>query len=135
MTRILLVEDNSADIRFVREALAEISDVELDVVRDGSEVQSFLDEKEELPALVLLDLNLPGCRGDEVLRRMRESPRTTSLPVVVMSSSRAPQDVRDCYREHANTYIVKPLEFDDYCRAMQSIQHYWLDIATLPEIN
>lgn len=134
MTRILLVEDNPHDVRLVREVLAESGRIELDVLTSGDEVLRDLERRPELPALVLLDLNLPGCRGDDVLRAIRARPDLSGLPVVIMSSSQAPEDVRVCYEAHANSYIVKPLEFDDFRDAILSLERFWFQTATLPHV-
>jgi two-component system, chemotaxis family, response regulator Rcp1 len=131
MTRVLLVEDSPQDVRFVREALSESGNVELDVVRNGNDVIPAL-ESGALPDLILLDLNLPGCRGDQVLRAIRARPSMSRVPVVILSSSRAPEDVRRCYEEHANSYIVKPLEYDEFRDAILSLEHFWFETATLP---
>ena len=132
MTRILLVEDNLHDVEFVREALSESGRIQLDVLRSGSDVMPALERREDLPDLILLDLNLPGCRGDEVLRAIRARPDTRRVPVVILSSSCAPEDIRACYEGHANSYIVKPLEFDDFRAAILSLERFWFETATLP---
>jgi CheY-like chemotaxis protein len=132
MSRVLLVEDSPHDVRFVREALSESGNVELEVVSNGSDVIAALERGARLPDLVLLDLNLPGCRGEEVLRAIRARPRTRRVPVVILSSSRAPEDVRRCYEDHANSYIVKPLEYDDFRAAILSLERFWFETATLP---
>jgi CheY-like chemotaxis protein len=132
MSRVLLVEDSPHDARFVREALSESGNVELEVVSNGSDVIPALERGAGLPDLILLDLNLPGCRGEEVLRAIRARPSTRRVPVVILSSSRAPEDVRRCYEDHANSYIVKPLEYDDFRAAILSLERFWFETATLP---
>jgi CheY-like chemotaxis protein len=132
MSRVLLVEDSPQDVRFVREALAESGEVHLDVLTNGSDVIPVLESRPELPDLILLDLNLPGLRGDQVLRAIRARPNMSRVPVVILSSSRAPEDVRLCYEQHANSYIVKPLEYDQFRDAILSLERYWFQTATLP---
>lgn len=132
MTRVLLVEDSPHDVQFVREALSESGKVELDVLSNGNEVIPVLESGAALPDLILLDLNLPGCRGDQVLRAIRARPRMSRVPVVILSSSRAPEDVRRCYEDHANSYIVKPLEYDEFRNAILSLERFWFETATLP---
>lgn len=138
MMDILLVEDNPADARLVREALAE-SDVvaELHWVSSGEEALSFLRHeppftKSPTPDLVLLDLNLPGLKGQEVLVEMKSDPALLSIPVVVLTSSGAKQDVLDAYGAHVNSYVVKPTDFEQFLALMGTIQTYWLSSVALP---
>ena len=135
---ILLVEDNPADARLVREALAE-SDVgaELHWVSSGEEALSFLRHGEHhlnapVPDLVLLDLNLPGLRGQEVLIEIKQDPALRRIPVVVLSSSSARRDVLDAYDAHANSYMVKPVDFDQFLVLVATIRGYWLSSVLLP---
>lgn len=132
MTRILLVEDCPQDVWFVREALSEAGKIDLDVVSNGNDVIPSLERAAALPDLILLDLNLPGCRGDQVLRAIRARPAMSRVPIVILSSSRSPEDVRRCYEDHANSYIVKPLEYDDFRDAILSLERFWFETATLP---
>lgn len=135
---ILLVEDNPADARLVREALAE-SDVTADLhwVSSGEEALSFLRRRipfqnAPTPDLVLLDLNLPGLRGQEVLYEIKQDPALLSIPVVVLTSSGARQDVVDAYASHVNSYVVKPADFDQFLALVGTIQTYWLTSVLLP---
>jgi len=134
---ILLVEDNPADMRLVREAMTECeAPVALHWVTDGSAALDFLHrsgghEKAPVPDLVLLDLNLPGIGGKEVLSEIKRDPRLSSIPVVVLTSSSARQDVLDTYRAHGNAYMVKPADFEDYLELVDRIQAYWLGGAVL----
>ncbi|MFZ2650920.1 MAG: response regulator [Burkholderiaceae bacterium] len=134
---ILLVEDNPADARLVREALAEGDvGVELHWVSGGESALEFLRRGAAFPAaptpdLVLLDLNLPGLSGQEVLNEMKGDPVLRSIPVVVLTSSAAPQDISDAYHAHANSYVVKPANFECFIAIMAIIRSYWLT-ATLP---
>ena len=135
---ILLVEDNPADARLVREALAE-SDVgaELQWVSSGEEALSFLRRGKHypnapVPDLVLLDLNLPGLRGQEVLIEIKQDPALRRIPVVVLSSSSARRDVLDAYDAHANSYMVKPVDFDQFLVLVATIRGYWLSSVLLP---
>ena len=135
---ILLVEDNPADARLVREALAE-SDVTADLhwVSSGEEALSFLRRKAPYPNaptpdLVLLDLNLPGLRGQEVLCEIKQDPALLSIPVVVLTSSAARQDVLDAYGSHVNSYVVKPADFDQFLALVDTIRSYWLTSVLLP---
>lgn len=135
---ILLVEDNPADMRLVREALAESTvEATLHWVADGGAALDFLHRRgahaqAPVPDLVLLDLNLPGIGGKEVLAEIKRDPLLGSVPVVVLTSSAARQDVLDAYRAHGNAYMVKPTDFEDYLSLVSRIESYWLDAVLLP---
>lgn len=137
---ILLVEDNPDDIELTRIALHE-ADVAnpLVVVRDGAEALDYFNgrgsfagrDTARLPALVLLDLNLPKVDGREVLQAIRSDPHTRALPVVVLSTSREPRDVQASYALHANSYIQKPVDFQQFLWAVKQVALYWL-VLNLP---
>jgi CheY-like chemotaxis protein len=138
---ILLVEDDPADVQIAQRALAATGGrADLIVVRDGVEAVDYLlrrgpygaDPGWRSPALVLLDLNLPRVHGLDVLRQIRAQPPLSSVPVIVLTTSRHPEDVRQTYAAGANTYIEKPQDFDRFVEVLQTIQHYWLDTALLP---
>lgn len=135
---LLLIEDNPADVRLVREALAESGvRVELHWVPSGEEALGFLHKDAAFPCaptpdLVLLDLNLPGLSGHEVLARIKTDPALLSIPVVALTSSAALQDVRDAYRNHVNSYMVKPVDFDQFLVLVDTIRSYWLTATLLP---
>jgi len=127
---IVLVEDNEDDIVLTRRAL-ERNKVgnPLVVARDGAEALDLLlgtNGDTIKPALVLLDLKLPKVDGLSVLKRLRETPRTQLTPVVVLTSSKAEQDVIAGYALHANSYIRKPVDFDQFTEAVRQIGLYWL---------
>jgi two-component system response regulator len=132
---ILLVEDDPDDEELTRLAMRE-ADVgnELRVVRDGAEALDFLfcegahegRPGGDLPQVVLLDLNLPKVPGLSVLKRIREDPRTALLPVVVLTSSQAEDDVLRSYRHGANSFVRKPVDFDEFRVAAREIGVYWL---------
>ena len=135
---ILLVEDNSGDVRLTREALAE-GHVRnnLSVAKDGAEALAMLRHEPEYgeaprPDLVLLDLNLPKLDGRHVLAEMKNDPNLRRIPVVVLTTSKAEEDVLRSYDLHANSYITKPVDFDQFIKVVQSIQEFWLTIVTLP---
>lgn len=132
---ILLIEDNSADIDITREGLAALErPTRLTVISDGARALDYLRNRgAPRPDLVLLDLNLPGCRGVEVLGSIKADPALLEIPVVVVSSSQSPVDIRDSYRQHANCYVVKPLEVDDYIGVVSRVAQFWLGTAVLPE--
>jgi len=139
---ILLVEDNAADVAIARRALraSGITDVALVVVRDGQEALDYLLRQGphaqsadwRAPDLILLDLNLPRLTGHEVLRRVRATPELQAVPVVVLSTSNRPEEVRELYAAGANTYIEKPRDFGRFVGVLQAVRTYWLDTALLP---
>ncbi|HNV07125.1 MAG TPA: response regulator [Dokdonella sp.] len=138
VVEILLVEDNEGDIRLTREALKEgrIRN-RLNVVSDGEQALRFLRREEEFagmprPDLVLLDLNLPRLDGREVLAAIKKDPDLKQIPVVVLTSSRADEDLLKAYDSHANCYISKPVGFEDFMQVIRSIENFWLTIVVLP---
>ena len=135
---ILLVEDNPGDVRLTREALSE-GHVRnnLTVAKDGVEALAMLRREPRhgeapRPDLVLLDLNLPRMDGRQVLAEMKSDPDLRRIPVVVLTTSKAEEDVLRSYDLHANSYITKPVDFDQFIKVVQSIEEFWLTIVTLP---
>lgn len=138
---ILLVEDNSDDAELTLRAFRKnnISN-HLVVVRDGAEALDYLfgngafhgRDVEELPQVVLLDLKLPKVDGLEVLRRIRADARTALLPVVILTSSREEQDIAKGYRLGANSYVRKPVNFDEFLGAARQLGLYWLLLNEVP---
>jgi chemotaxis family two-component system response regulator Rcp1 len=135
---VLIVEDNRADIRLIREVLKEGKIlIELNAVEDGVEALAFLRREEKykdklFPDIVLLDLNMPRKNGFEVLTEMKEDPYLKHIPIIVMTVSKAEDDVIRSYNLHANAYIVKPVEFKQFMSAVKSIKDFWLTIVRLP---
>lgn len=135
--RVLLVEDNPGDALLTREAFedARIA-VELEHVADADAAIDRLEQlaggANGLPDLVLLDLNLPGRSGLEVLRHVRADNRTRHVPVIMLTSSRAPEDVMAAYREQANSFITKPVDGEEFLRAVRTLEDYWLTVVRLP---
>jgi two-component system response regulator len=131
---ILLVEDNPSDVELTLHALKKHHLVNgLHVVHDGAEALDFLfgagayaGRTPANPKVILLDLKLPKIDGLEVLRRLRADPRTTSVPVVILSSSREERDLLETYKVGANSYIVKPVDWAQFTEAVQQIGLYWL---------
>ena len=137
--KILLVEDNPADVRLTREALrdARIQN-SLTVTSDGAEALAMLQGRGEfagtpLPDLVLLDLNLPKKSGREVLAEIKDDPRLKRIPVVVLTTSQEAKDVESMYDLHANCFISKPVDFDQFLRVVQAVHEFWLCIVKLPK--
>lgn len=135
---ILLVEDNPADMRLVREALCEgCVPAQLHWVPTGEAALDFLRRQGEhagrvTPDLVLLDLNLPGLHGQEVLAQIKGDAELRRIPVVVLTSSAARRDVRAAYDAHANSYLVKPDDFEQFLTLVGTIRSYWLNAVMLP---
>lgn len=129
---ILLVEDNEDDVLLTQRAFRKAGiPNELVVARDGVEALHALNEgpfRKTLPALVLLDLKLPRIDGMEILRRLREDERTRIARVVVLTSSREEKDIQRCARLGANSFIRKPVDFDEFLKAVQAISSYWLQL-------
>ena len=135
---ILLVEDNPADARLTKEALKEAKVYNnLSVVTDGVEALAFLRNEgkyatEKCPDLVLLDLNLPKKSGLEVLQDIKTDIKLRRIPVVILTTSNIEQDILRTYDCHANCYIKKPVDLEQFIKVIQSIEHFWLTIVTLP---
>ncbi len=136
---ILLVEDNPGDVRLTEEALKE-SDIptNVNVAVDGEQAISYLNGEHEYanspkPDLILLDLNLPKKNGLEVLEVIKEKERLKHIPVVIITSSEAEFDISKSYNLHANCYITKPVEFDDFNNVVQNIVKFWFSIVKLPK--
>ena len=135
---ILLVEDNPGDARLTREALAS-STVQnrLHHVQDGEDALAFLKhagrfDSAPTPDLVLLDLNLPRRHGREVLEDIKGDPSLAHIPVVVLTSSEAEEDVLKSYRLHANCFITKPADLDELTRVVKGIEQFWFTLVKLP---
>ena len=138
-TRILLVEDDPNDAELIKLALESYNFVnQIDVVMDGEEALTYLQGRAgesfatPLPRLVLLDLKLPKVDGIDVLRAIRNHPRTRELVVVVMTSSAENQDLNACYDLSVNSYIVKPLDFQKFIEVTRQVGFYWMMINQLP---
>ncbi len=135
---ILLVEDSPADVLIAREALAEAKLLnEIHVAEDGVEAMDFLYKRGKFasvprPDLILLDLNLPRKNGREVLAEIKADEDLKSIPVVVLTTSSAEEDILRSYNLHANCYVVKPVEFDSFVKAVKSIEHFWFSVVMLP---
>jgi two-component system response regulator len=131
---ILLVEDNPDDRELTVMALEDSAIANrIDVARDGQEALDYLaDPERELPALVLLDLKLPKITGLEVLERVREDSRTKTVPVVVLTSSREEGDRYRSYLGGVNAYVRKPVDFDEFTRAVKQVGLFWLVINEPP---
>jgi len=136
--RILMIEDNEGDVFLTTEAFKEAKVANcLTVVRDGLEAMDFLHRRGDFasaprPDLVLLDLNLPRRDGRQVLAEIKADPLLRSIPVVVLTSSKAEEDIARMYDLHANCYIVKPVDFQRLMDIVHSIENFWLSVVKLP---
>ncbi|MFB5650486.1 response regulator [Leptospira wolffii] len=135
---ILLVEDNPADVRLTMEALGDLeSEKRLFVAKDGEEAMDFVKGEGEFvgsarPDLILLDLNLPKKNGLEVLEELKSDPDYKRIPVVVLTTSGSDRDVIETFNLHANSYIQKPVEYDNFLEAMENLRVYWFRTSRLP---
>lgn len=138
LINILLVEDNPGDIRLTKEVLKEGKiHNNLSVATDGEEALLFLKKEGKYkdvvtPDIILLDLNLPKKDGREVLAEIKADPRLMFIPVIVLTTSGAEQDILNMYAHHANCYITKPVDFNQFINVVRSIEHFWLTIVKLP---
>lgn len=135
---ILLVEDSPGDIRLTREALRDTKIANhLHIVNDGEAAMAFLRrqppyENAPVPDLVLLDLNLPKKDGREVLAEVKGDPALRRIPVVVLTTSQAEQDIARSYDLHANCYVTKPVDLDQFVQIVLAIENFWFTIVKLP---
>ena len=136
---ILLVEDNVGDARLAIEALKDgkISN-DLHHVKDGVEAMQFLKREAEYenaprPDVILLDLNMPRMDGREVLEEISKNPNLINIPVIVLTTSENEIDIVNSYSRNANCYISKPVDFEQFVTVVQSIEHFWFSIVSLPD--
>jgi CheY-like chemotaxis protein len=134
---VLLVEDDPGDVLMTREAFEEYLNNRLDVVSDGSEALSYLRREGEYadaprPDLILLDLNLPRRDGREVLAEVKADESLRHIPVIVLTTSQADEDVLRSYQLHANAYVTKPVDFDGFIEAIRQIDHFFVTVVQLP---
>lgn len=137
--KILLVEDNEGDIVLTTQALkkANISNG-INVVMDGDEALKYLKKEglfknAEIPDLILLDINLPKIDGIEVLAEIKKDENLLSIPVVMLTTSDSEKDIMNSYRNHANCYIVKPINFKQFVGVVQMVKDFWISLVKLPK--
>ncbi|MDQ0877308.1 chemotaxis family two-component system response regulator Rcp1 [Paenibacillus sp. V4I3] len=135
---ILLVEDNPGDIRLIVEVLKEGKiNNNLSVVEDGEEALAYLRREGSyqeaiVPDIILLDLNLPKINGTEVLAEIKNDPLLKYIPVIILTTSEAEQDILRAYDLHANCYITKPVNLEQFLTVVRSIENFWLTLVKLP---
>lgn len=135
---ILLVEDNEGDVFLVTEALEEGKIInKISVTRDGKEAIDFLTKKgkyenEQLPDLILLDINLPKKNGHEVLEYIKEKVELKQIPVIMLTTSSSEKDILLSNKNHANSFITKPVDVDHFLKVIYNIENFWINIVKLP---
>jgi len=135
---ILLVEDNPADILLTREAFKEGAiPHEMHAVNDGVEAVSYLKKAGKYadavrPDVILLDINLPKKNGFEVLAEIKQDPDLKHIPAIVLSTSGSKHDIRKAYELHANCYLIKPVELEEFLRVIRSLEDFWFNVAAIP---
>lgn len=135
---ILLVEDNEDDIVIIQEAFAEARLVNvIKTVRDGEEALAYLrhqgkHKKASMPALILLDINMPKKNGFEVLKEMKADPQLRSLPVVMLTTSEREEDIVRSYANGACSYVRKPVDFDQFAKVVEQFELYWTLVSRIP---
>ncbi len=136
---ILLVEDNEGDIVLTLDAFAESRiKTRISVVRNGQEAMDFLYKKNiyadvERPDLILLDINIPIHNGHEVLSDIKSDPDLKKIPVIILTTSSNPNDINKAYENYTNCYITKPIEIEDFLKAILKIEEFWLTLCKLSE--
>lgn len=139
IVNILLVEDNPADARLIEEVFKDIDlNNRIYIVKDGVDAMNFLYKKNEFrevprPEIILLDLNLPRKDGREVLKEIKNDEDLKSIPTVILTTSSAREDIIKTYTDHANCYITKPVDFDEFHKVIIAIENFWLKIVKLSE--
>jgi CheY-like chemotaxis protein len=137
--QILLVEDQPADVRLTREVLKDGKVAnDLHVAVDGEKALAFLRREGEHadapePDLIILDLNLPRLDGREVLAEIKGDPDLMKIPVIMLTTSSAEQDILRAYEHHVNAYVTKPIDLDEFVNVVRSIENFWLSIVRLPD--
>jgi CheY-like chemotaxis protein len=135
---ILLIEDNPGDVRLTREALRDAKVLNnLTVLTDGEAAMEYLERTRAAdgmnkPDLILLDLNLPKKDGREVLEEIKGDAELRTIPVVVLTTSQAEEDILRSYHLHANCYITKPVDFEQFLRIVRHLENFWLSVVRLP---
>lgn len=137
-TKILLIDDNAGDVHFTQDVLRESKlSNHLDVISDGVEALAFLRQEGQYknavhPDLILLDLNLPRKGGLKILAEIKSEDSLKLIPVLILTDSEAEQDIVESYNLHANAYITKPVNFEQFIAVIKSIQGFWIEIVELP---
>ncbi|AQL41382.1 two-component system response regulator [Halorientalis sp. IM1011] len=135
---VLLAEDNPGDVKLTQKAFEQGNVMNnLHVVNDGIEAMQYLRQENEYadsprPDLILLDLNMPRKDGKEVLKDIKDDPELKRIPVVILTSSEAEEDIVSSYDLHANAYLTKPVDFDGFLEVVNTIEDFWLTVVKVP---
>ncbi|WP_414468585.1 response regulator [Methanobacterium sp. ACI-7] len=134
---VLLVEDNPADARMIKDYFSEAFNIDIKHFVDGSEVLDYLYdgdnyENKELPSIIILDINLPKIDGLKVLKKIKNDFKLKKIPVIAFGTSSDPLEVKKVYDNHANCFIVKPIDFDELNEILGCIGKFWLNLTELP---
>jgi len=133
---ILLIEDNEGDILLTTEAFEESKIVnKITTIKDGKQAINYFEAirgKEDIPHLVLLDVNLPKVSGHEVLMYIKSNDKYKSIPVIMLTTSSSEKDILQSYKNHVNCYITKPIEVSDFMQAITKIEDFWINIVSIP---
>jgi len=131
--RVLLIEDNVGDIELVKTGFedARIAN-EIQTISDGEVALEFFKKGQNLPDIVLLDINLPKVDGFEILKEIRESAESSHIPVIMLTSSEADKDIAQSYQYRANSYVSKPVDFESFLEAIHAMEQFWLSVVKLP---
>ena len=136
--RILLIEDNIGDIKLIEEAIkANDLNVDLTILEDGEKAKNYYREKvdtryDELPDLIICDLNLPRFKGDEIIKLYKADSHFRRIPLIVLTTSNLDFDINSCYQYGANAYLIKPLDVLDFFDMVKHIHKFWLELAEIP---
>lgn len=130
--KILLVEDNKGDVLIIEEEFEDDKDVVIDVVGNGEDAIKYL-ESGNNPKIIILDLNLPRMNGFDVLAHIKKSKTIKKLPIIILTTSKAEHDIDKAYELGANSYIIKPFEYEEFQEILRSIKDFWLRFAQLPD--
>ncbi len=136
---ILVVEDNPGDVRLIQEVFQDGKIYNtLEIARDGEEALNYLHQQgiyknTPRPDLILLDLNLPKKNGNEVLSEIKDDVHLRRIPVIILTASKAEEDIARAYNHHANCYLTKPIDLNQFINVVQQIKTFWLSIVQLPE--
>lgn len=141
MAEILLIEDNPGDVRLTKEALKVGKIINhLTTISDGEDAIKYLQgksgaDKNSLPDLILLDLNLPKVSGREILDKIKSDEHLKHIPVIILTTSKSEEDILKSYQSHANCYITKPVDYDQFIEVVRKMEDFWFTIVKIPHKN
>jgi len=136
---VLMVDDSPGDVRLVREVVRDLEvPLSLQIVNDCEQAMEYLERRDAYssaprPRLILLDLNLPKQTGAELLGQLKRHPNFRDIPIVILTTSQSEQEIRNCYRLQANSYVIKPIDLDRFTSVLTEVVRYWLTVVRLPK--